>query len=103
VSSPVTPESDEVLAFIAERRAGVLERARADLSTSAPEDLAGLAHRLTGTLGTYRLDDARDAVVALLDIARDPTATAADVEAVRARTVTALDAIARTLGMSETP
>lgn len=49
-------------AFIAARQGPVLARAIADLSRCPVADLAAVSHRLSGTLGSYGLDEARRAV-----------------------------------------
>lgn len=56
----------QVLAFIAERRAAVLRRAVEAIAAAdepnADPPLERVTHRLTGTLGSYGLDDAVEVV-----------------------------------------
>lgn len=56
-----------VEAFIAARQGPVLARAIADLSRCPVAELAAVTHRLSGTLGSYGLDEARHAVENLHD------------------------------------
>lgn len=60
-------ESDAVRAFMAERRASVLDRAITALTTCPTADLRAECHRLAGTLGSYGLADAARAVRTLHD------------------------------------
>ena len=45
--------------FIGRHQPDVLARAITTLESCSDEDVAGQAHRLAGTLGTYQLDDAQ--------------------------------------------
>lgn len=58
-------ESDEVVAFIAQRRGPVLRDSTDQLAAASVADLPDVVHRLHGILGSYGLDQAHDLVAAL--------------------------------------
>jgi hypothetical protein len=67
MADPVTSgdESPAMRAFLAERRAGVIERAIATLDSCSDDALPAEAHRLAGTLGIFGFAEASDALRAL--------------------------------------
>lgn len=83
-------ESDEVLAFIAERRGPVLRAAIVDLSEASYDDLPAVVHRLHGILGSYGLSTAHEQVAALAAVLADPQADPTEAEEARMRTVDTL-------------
>ena len=97
-------ESAAVQDFIRQRQADLLVRAEQTLRDCPDADLAAEAHRLSGTLGTYQLDDAQAALRTLENVVTSPTATATDVTAARATAVTVIRAlVAAHHAESETP
>ena len=87
-------ESDEVLAFIAERRGPVL-RAAIDALAAAPVDaLTDVTHRLHGILGSYGLDEAHEYIAALAELLADADVSAAQAQAARESTVVELRRLA---------
>ena len=85
-------ESEAVLAFIRERQAEVLSGAITQLSESSIVDLPAVLHKATGSVGSYRLEEAHALLVEFSGVVSDPTATQAGIEEARARTVDALRA-----------
>lgn len=67
-------EPQAVEAFIAERRPRVLARAIGDLRRSSLAELPAVTHRLSGTLATYRLEQAQRIVDDLHRSAVEPLA-----------------------------
>jgi hypothetical protein len=94
--TPSAPESAGVQAYILERQADLLARAIDTIVACPPDALAPELHRMSGTLGTYQLTEARMAVQDLEAIVRLPKATAPDVEAGRIVAVARLRSIAST-------
>jgi hypothetical protein len=96
VSHPpdVEAESDAVLAFIRGQQAGVLDNAIGQLAACAPEDLPAVVHAIHGTLGSYRLDDAHQAVASLSTTLHAPDSSPADIEEARLSTVDTLRRLA---------
>ena len=87
------PESDAVLAFIRERQGDVLAEAVRQLSTCSKEDRGAVAHAVSGSLGSYQLEDAYSRVMALRALLEDESATPADVDGEWEATVDALRAM----------
>lgn len=88
---PVHGESATVQAFIREQQRQVLTSARESIAGCPADELGREAHRLRGTLGTYQLTDAVEAMTSLelaVDDASDGT-----LEAARAEALAALDQI----------
>ena len=69
-------ESPGVSAFIRERQHDVLDRAMTSLADAMPDDVASVAHRLAGTLGTFDLPDAAALMRDLEDRVADPGCSA---------------------------
>lgn len=93
------PESDAVLAFIRERQGDVLAEAIRQLSSCPREERAAVAHAVSGSLGSYQLDEAYTRVMALRAVLDDPSAASTDVDG---EWEAALDAL-RTLETSPHP
>ena len=93
------PESDAVLAFIRERQGDVLAEAVRQLSSCPREERAAVAHAVSGSLGSYQLDEAYTRVMALRAVLDDPSAASTDVDSEWEATVDAL----RTLETSPHP
>lgn len=55
-------ETEAVAAFMRSQQRRILTQAIADLSTALTADLPATTHRLAGTLGTYGLSSASEAV-----------------------------------------
>ncbi|MFN8170696.1 MAG: hypothetical protein U0R65_02390 [Candidatus Nanopelagicales bacterium] len=87
-------ESDEVLAFIAERRGPVLRAAIDDLAAAPVDDLPDVTHRLHGILGSYGLDEAHEYIAALAELLADADVSAAQAQAARESTVVELRRLA---------
>ena len=87
-------ESDEVLAFIAERRGPVLRAAIDDLAAAPVDDLADVTHRLHGILGSYGLDEAHEHIAALAGLLAEPGMSAAQAQIARESTVIELRRLA---------
>ena len=85
-------ESGAVLAFIRERQAEVLGGAISQLSECSIADLPAVLHKASGSVGSYQLEEAHALLAELSGVVSDPTATQADIEEARARTVDALRA-----------
>ena len=83
-------ESAAVLAFIRERQAPVLADAIAHLADCPDEDLADVAHAVSGALGSYQLTEAYEAVMRLRRTLSDPDVTPPAVATERASTVAEL-------------
>jgi len=93
------PESSAVLAFIRERQGDVLAEAIRQMTTCSPEERAAVAHAVSGSLGSYQLDDAYTRVMALRAVLDDPSASSTDVDGEWEATVDVL----RTLETSPHP
>ena len=74
------PESDAVMAFIRERQGDVLAEAIRQLSSCPREERAAVAHAVSGSLGSYQLDEAYTRVMALRAVLDDPSAPPTDVD-----------------------
>jgi hypothetical protein len=70
----------------------ILIQAIDDLSTASDDDLSAVAHRIAGTVGTYGLRSAYEAVRALQEAASSPMSEP-EVSDVRATTLVALAAV----------
>ena len=84
------PESAAVLAFIRERQGDVLAEAVRQLSSCPREERAAVAHAVSGSLGSYQLDEAYARVMALRALLDDPSAAPTDVDGEWEATVDAL-------------
>lgn len=89
-------------AFLAKRRVEVLQRAIITLDTCSPDELAGEAHRLAGTLGIFGFDDASTELRALQRDAESPDLAADEIDAHRMRTLAMLRGIGDSV-ISEEP
>jgi len=87
-------ETDAVLAFIRGQQSVVLENAIDQLSTCTPDELRPVVHAIYGTLGSYRLTTAHEAVSAFSVTLNSPGSTPSDIEEARASTVETLRAAA---------
>jgi hypothetical protein len=81
-------ESGGIQDFIRGRQVDLLERALASLRECPDAELVALTHRLSGTLGTYQLTEAAQAVRDLYDLARSGPIPPLDAQ--RDETMTAL-------------
>lgn len=90
-------ESDAVLAFIRERQAAVLRTAIEELSACTEADLPEVAHRASGTVGSYQLPQAHAAIAELRAVLSEPSSTGGSIEHARLATVAALQDIERNL------
>ncbi len=86
-------ESDEVLAFLAERRGPVLRDAIVELSAASTADLPAVVHRLHGILGSYGLTQAHEQIAALAATIAEGGLDDAAADAAREETVDALRAL----------
>ena len=68
------------MAFIRERQGEVLAEAVRQLSTCAPEERVAVAHAVSGSLGSYQLDEAYTRVMALRAVLEDESASPTDVD-----------------------
>jgi hypothetical protein len=82
------------MAFIRERQAEVLSDAIAQLTSCTAADLPAVVHSAYGTVGSYRLDDAHEAIASLAAVLSEPRSTGADIEAARAATIDVLTTLA---------
>ena len=87
--------SPAVETFLAGRRAGVLTRAIHTLATCPLGSVAAEAHRLSGTLGVFGLEDSAALVRELESLALASGTTAHGLSHQRAVTVVRLEAAAR--------
>lgn len=87
-------EQEAVEAFVVERRPRVLARAIGDLRRSSLAELPAVTHRLSGTLGTYRLEQAQRIVDDLHRSAVEPLAEE-DLADRRAAALARLEGLAR--------
>jgi Hpt domain len=83
-------ESPAMRAFLAKRRVDVLRRAIVTLETCSPDELAGEAHRLAGTLGIFGFDAASTELRSLQREAEAPSGAADEIDAHRMRTLAML-------------
>jgi hypothetical protein len=90
-------ESTTMAAFIRGRQDAVLQRAIDSLSSCPDDDLGTETHRIAGTLGTYQLSQAHDAVRALEAAVADSAITVDARNKARADTLAALERIATSL------
>lgn len=84
------PESAAVLAFIRERQGEVLAEAIRQMTSCSSEERAAVAHAVSGSLGSYQLDEAYARVTALRAVLDDPSAASTDVDREWDATVDAL-------------
>lgn len=94
IGSASQDESDEVLAFLAQRRGPVLRDAITELAAAPVADLPAVVHRLHGVLGSYGLTDAHEQIAALSATLAEPGLDETTVDAARRQTVDALRAMA---------
>lgn len=94
--SPTAPESASVQAFIRQRQADLLARAIVAIASCPAPELAQELHRLSGTLGTYQLLDARSAVQDLEAVVRTPGMGSSGIASARAAALERLERIATT-------
>lgn len=83
-------ESDAVLAFIRDRQGQVLADGIRQLTGCPPDELADVAHAVSGALGSYQLAEAYDAVMRLRSVLDDPGSSQADIALARESTLTDL-------------
>jgi hypothetical protein len=88
----VDRETDAVAAFMRSQQRRILTQAITDLSAASIDDLPATTHRIAGTLGTYGLASAYDAVSGL-QRALSADADEAAIEQGRAATLGALDVV----------
>lgn len=86
----VADESDAVLAFIRERQGDILAEAIASLESCSTDRLPAVVHAIHGTLGSYQLTEAHEAISALAHTLADPDTTSAQASTARDETVAAL-------------
>lgn len=86
-------ETDAVLAFMRERQGAVLTDAIAQLSTCSSADLRAVIHALTGSVGSYQLDAAAQAIAGLATVVASGEATGEQIEAARRQAVADLRTI----------
>ncbi len=91
--TPTAPESPSVQAFIQQRQADLLARAIATIATCPRPDLPQELHRLSGTLGTYQLLDARSVVQDLETVVRTPDVGSLEIAGARAAALDRLGTI----------
>lgn len=85
-------ETDAVAVFMRSQQRRILTQAITDLSAASIDDLPATSHRIAGTLGTYGLATAYDAVSALQrTLSADADESA--IEQVRAATLGTLDVV----------
>jgi HPt (histidine-containing phosphotransfer) domain-containing protein len=85
-------ETASVQAFMRSQQRRILQQAINDLSAAPDDDLSAVAHRIAGTVGTYGLRSAYEAVRALQEATSAPM-SAAEVSNARATTLVALAAV----------
>jgi hypothetical protein len=96
-----SPESPGVQAFIRARQTDVLARAITTLEDCPAADLPRELHRLSGTLGTYQLTEARDAVRECESQVRVSDVGPAEIETARRSAVDRLGRIITTIALSD--
>jgi hypothetical protein len=90
-------ETDAVAAFIRERQTAVLAAATSDIAAAPLAELRAVLHAADGTVGSYQLTEAHEAIAMLRAVASNPSSTDADVEAARTSAVAQLRDIAARL------
>jgi hypothetical protein len=86
-------ETDAVAAFIREQQATVLADAIGRLSACSDTDLRAVVHAISGSVGSYQLDEAFACIASLSTVLHDETASAQDIAAARSTTLAALRAL----------
>ena len=90
-------ESDAVQAFIRERQTEVLASAIADIQRAPLTELRAVLHTADGTVGSYQLDAAHEAIATVRAVAADPASSDEDIESARQTAVATLAGLAQDL------
>jgi hypothetical protein len=86
-------ETDAVAAFIREQQGTVLADAIGQLSACSDADLRAVVHAISGSVGSYQLDQAFACVATLSAVLHDESASPTDIAAARATTLASLRAL----------
>jgi HPt (histidine-containing phosphotransfer) domain-containing protein len=80
------------MAFIRANQASVLQESIASLEGSSLEDLPRTVHTISGSLGSYQLNEAAEHIASLARLLADPNTSPEAAEVARRETVAALRA-----------